>query len=68
MRKGGNALEVLRHLNLARNYQANDAKGRRAKKIMARDVEYMKGYYKRYKKTMGMVRPTKRKSKRRRRR
>lgn len=40
-----NPLKVLRHLNLARNYQADED----AEKIMSRDVNYMKKKYAHYK-------------------
>lgn len=37
-----NTLEILRHLNLVRNYQPDDS---RAHKIMSRDVNYMSKLY-----------------------
>jgi hypothetical protein len=42
-----NPLEILRHLNLVRNYQP---KGSRAEKIMTKDVEFMSRYYDKWKK------------------
>ena len=42
--KGG-ALEVLRHLNLIRNLQANDDKGRRVKDAMATDIQFLSNLY-----------------------
>jgi len=42
--KGG-ALEVLRHLNLIRNLQAEDEKGRRVKAAMADDIKFLSTLY-----------------------
>ena len=50
-----NPLKVIRHLNLARNYQA-DAK---AKRVMGEDVKYMSRQYTQYKKKHGMSRSRK---------
>lgn len=47
-------LEVLRHLNLARNYQADDPQGRATAKIMADDVKFMSEYYQQWKHDHGV--------------
>lgn len=52
--KKNNPLEVLRHLNLLRNYQADDPKGRKIAKIMGEDVKFMSKYYKNWKRGSGM--------------
>ena len=41
----GGALEVLRHLNLIRNLQAEDEKGRRVKAAMADDIKFLSTLY-----------------------
>jgi hypothetical protein len=41
-----NPLEILRHLNLIRNYQPKDS---RAEKIMSKDVDFMSKYYEKWK-------------------
>ena len=50
--KHTNTLEVLRHLNLIRNYTAEPAN----KKILSRDVKYISMLHKKYKKDNGVSR------------
>lgn len=45
------SLEVLRHLNLIRNYQANDAQGDRVAQKMGKDIEYLSKVHKKTKKS-----------------
>jgi hypothetical protein len=47
-------LNVLRHLNLVRNYQPQDKTGKSIKKKMTKDIEYLSQQYKKYKKKEGI--------------